>query len=172
MRILPKLGDLDLRPYLFVSRDQKASPFLVSAAGALSDVAQQLMNGKLVVAGMEATIRRLTIQEAQTVFDLVKTAVLAEADMTSMPVGVYGLRLLARVQTNLQMQILDILEGLDPGKIGAWVVTGWADVFTVPTAQQRHRRMIEEWGQQTSNPALETAAKSAQKPLKHGRRAS
>lgn len=169
MRIAPKLGELDLRPYLFVSRDQKASTFMVSAAGALPDLALQLMGGKMAVASLEASVRKLTRAEAQTVFDLVRTDMLSESDMTTTPKGAFGLRLLARVYPVLQAQLLDTLEGLDAGKIGAWVVTGWSDVFTEPVAKKRHKNMIEAWGEQTSNSTLAAAAKTAQKVTKPGR---
>ena len=164
LRMQPLLGSVDLRPYLFISRDQKVNTFLVSGAGALGDLAKQLMGAKMYVAGLEATVRGLSRKEGQNLFDLVRTAFLAQSTMATMPDGVFGLRLLARVYPTVQLQLLEILEGLDAAKIGPWATTGWTEAFSEDVPRQRYKRLLESWGAQTANSTLATAAMAASKP--------
>lgn len=160
-RIKPSLVGVDLRAYLFISKDRKDYFGQVSALGHLSEVVDKLFGSKFTVKGYKAELQQLAESEAKKVFDATRSRIMSTGSFTSKPEGIDGLIVLVDAKPNLQGSLLDFLEALPKDKIGAWVVSGWQGVIKESELQNRFDTLLGDWGDRKNNQILNTAAKAA-----------
>lgn len=165
-RVQPLLSGVDLRPYLFVTKDKKDYFGPVSVLGHLASVVEKLFGGKMMVQGYEAELKLLAQPEADKVFEAVRTKIMGTGAFETMPAGVDGLIVLAKAQPGLQSKLLDFLEALPSGKCGPWAVRGWQGVIKDAECVGRLTTLLTEWSKLTNNPALKTAAELTLKDTK------
>jgi predicted KAP-like P-loop ATPase len=158
IKIKPDFSDIDLRPYLFVTKDRKDYFGATTVLGHLATVAEQLMEAKILVQSREEDLRRLTEMEASQVFDMVRTQILSTGTFETQPNGVDGLVVLVRAQPALQTNLIDFLEGLPNEQLGAWAVQGWEKVIVDSAQVERFKNLLAAWSQVKNNPMLKTAA--------------
>lgn len=159
-KLQPSIGDIDLRPYLFVTKDRKDYLAAASALGSLAAVVEKLMGRRMAVSGMDAELRAIAKPEASLVFDYVRRRILGASDFARQPAGIDGVTILVRTQPHLQSALLDML-GLFPDNSGPWVVAGWAEVLTEDASKLRFRNILERWSKVEDNPALQAVAVTA-----------
>lgn len=165
-RLSPKLSGLDLRPYLFVTKDKKDYFGPVSVLGHLASVVEKLFGGKMTVQGYEAELKQLVQAEAEKVFEAVRSKIMGTGTLDTKPTGVDGLLVLVKAQPALQGRLMDFLEALPSGKCGPWVVSGWQQVVKDTDASARLTKLLGDWGKVTNNASLKAAAELALKDLK------
>lgn len=158
VRIEPGLSSIDLRPYLFVTKDRRDFFGATTALGHLDSVAEQLLGPKLVVQGMEEDLKRLTSLEASQIFEIVRGRIVSGGSFENQPSGVDGLATLVRAQPTLQQDLINFLESLPREHLGVWVVQGWQKVIVDPTETKRLSGLLEEWSAAKDNIPLKTAA--------------
>jgi len=158
-RIDPPLGELDLRPYLFVTRDRRIYFSGSGAESRLDAWIDRLMGGSMAVAGLEGELRGLPETDLDLLFEAVRDRVLETEDKMVAPAGIAGLSVLAKVHPPCQRRLVEMLEDLPLDGLGPWVVRGWSDVITDGGAQARLRVLIDRWAQQEQSPSLSTVAK-------------
>ncbi|MBN8779605.1 MULTISPECIES: Qat anti-phage system ATPase QatA [unclassified Thiobacillus] len=168
-RLSPKLSGLDLRPYLFVTKDKKDYFGPVSVLGHLAGVVEKLFGGKMTVQGYEAELKQLVQPEAEKVFEAVRSKIMSTGTFDTRPAGVDGLTVLVKAQPGLQSRLMDFLEALPNGKCGPWAVSGWQGVIKDTECAARLTKLLGDWSKVTSNPGLKTSAEAALKDLKGGR---
>lgn len=157
-KLEPKLAEHDLRPYLFISRDQKAVFSTSSSLGLMEEWVDKLCGSKLGAQAAAAEIASIPPGEAERVFNAVTTRVRAAKDYKSRPDGFYGIAELCKVHKNLQIPTVALLENLPIDKLGAWVVSGWKEVFSENSAKDRLNVLVKKWATQEENKGLKTAA--------------
>lgn len=162
-RLVPTLSGIDLRPYLFVTKDKKDYFGPVSVLGHLAGVVEKLFGGKMTVQGLEGEIKQLVQPEADKVFEAVRTKIMSTGTFDTKPAGVDGLVVLVKSQPSLQTQLIDFLEALPHGKCGPWAVSGWQGVIKEADCCARLTKLLEEWSKITGNPGLKTAAEGVLK---------
>jgi hypothetical protein len=155
-RVQPPLGDVDLRPYLFVAKDRKDF-FGVSALGHLSSVVERLFGSKLAVQGADTDLKSLKPSEAGTVFNAVCERILASGAFGTEPEGIAGLVAMVKAHPTLQMQIVDFLERLPSDQVGAWIVKGWTGVIVETAAASRFEDFLGRLSVATRNPMVRAA---------------
>ena len=165
-RVQPSLSGIDLRPYLFVTKDKKDYFGPVSVLGHLASVVEKLFGGKMTVQGYEAELKQLVQPEADKVFEAVRTKIMGTGVFDTMPAGVDGLIILVKAQQGLQGKLLDFLEALPTSKCGPWAVRGWQGVVKDVEYVGRLTALLTEWSKVTNNLALKTAAELALKDTK------
>ncbi|MFG9340486.1 Qat anti-phage system ATPase QatA [Pseudomonas aeruginosa] len=168
-RLSPKLSGLDLRPYLFVTKDKKDYFGPVSVLGHLAGVVEKLFGGKMTVQGYEAELKQLVQPEAEKVFEAVRSKIMGTGAFDTRPAGVDGLAVLVRAQPGLQSRLMDFLEALPSGKCGPWVVSGWQGVIKDTECATRLTKLLGDWSKVTGNPGLKASAEAALKDMKGGR---
>ncbi|KRG85361.1 NTPase KAP [Stenotrophomonas sp. CW117] len=168
-RLSPKLSGLDLRPYLFVTKDKKDYFGPVSVLGHLAAVVEKLFGGKMTVQGYEAELKQLVQPEAEKVFEAVRSKIMSTGTFDSRPAGVDGLAVLVKAQPGLQSRLMDFLEALPSGKCGPWVVSGWQGVIKDTECATRLTKLLGDWSKVTGNPGLKASAEAALKDMKGGR---
>jgi predicted KAP-like P-loop ATPase len=167
--LTPSLTGLDLRPYLFVTKDKKDYFGPVSVLGHLSAVVDKLFGGKMVVQGLEAELKQLAQPEADKVFEAVRSRIVSAGDFSTKPEGIDGLIVLVKAQPNLQGPLLDFLESLPKNKCGPWVVGGWQSVIKGSESNARLTTLLGTWSKVTNNPFLKAAAEKTLNQPKGGR---
>lgn len=161
-KVGPTLTNVDLRPYLFVTKDRKDYFGAVSALGHLLAVVEKLLGPKLSVQAQEADLKRLASPEAAQIFEAIRQRILGAGAFDREPAGMAGLMVLVRAQPNLQNSLVDLLGNLPSEKCGAWIVSGWQNVITEAAASARLTKLIEDWAT-SKNTVLKTAASGALK---------
>ncbi len=149
-QVQPAVGDLDLRPYLFVAKDRKDYFGAATVLGHLANVAEKLLGPKIAVQGMEPTLRKLAFSEAAQIFEVVRGRIVGGDSFEKEPPGAPGLAVLVRAHPDLQATLVDFLENLPAQRLGPWVCNGWDGVIKDATAGQRVHRLLGKWGKEGS----------------------
>ena len=154
----PKLSGLDLRPYLFVTKDKKDYFGQVSVLGHLAGVVEKLFGGKMTVQSYEAELKQLVQPEAEKVFEAVRSKIMSTGTFDTRPLGTDGLAVLVKAQPGLQSRLMDFLEAMPNGKCGPWAVSGWQGVIKDSECAARLTQLLGVWSKVTNNPGLKTSA--------------
>ena len=168
-RLSPSLGNVDLRPYLFVSRDRKDFFGASTALGQVAIIAERLFGPKLAVQALEDDLKKLAPPEAAQVFEIIRSRIIGSDSFDKEPPGVAGLAVLVKVQPVLQSNLLDFLENLPRTRVGPWACAGWESVIKDADAIKRFDLLLESWGQ-GENRFLKAAAAGVLKTRKQGGR--
>jgi len=167
-RLSPGLGGVDLRPYLFVTKDRKDYFGAASVLGRLTAVVEKLLGSKLAVQAFESELRQLAPAEAGQVFEELRSRIVGGDAFEKTPPGVDGVAVLVRAHPTLQANLLDLLEALPGDRCGAWVVSGWEGVIKDSGAIERLEKLLGKWSESNS-PVLKASAAAALRTRKGGR---
>ena len=148
----PPLATVDLRPYLFVTKDRKDYFGAASVLGRLAAVVEKLLGSKLAVQAFESELKQLVPAEAAQVFEELRGRIMGGDAFDTAPAGVDGVGVLVRAHPTLQPNLLDMLEGLPADRCGPWPAQGWTGVIKEPDAIARFDKLLETWS--TSKSAM------------------
>jgi len=160
LRIDPALGSEDLRPYVFVARDKR---LLTGAAelGGLEGLIARLCGPQLKLRGAEPEVKALPSGDADMVFNALRERVVSSGNFTNQPPGIDGLGIVAKHHPRFQSEVIALLDGLDPNRLGFWVVRGWNETLTDKNARKQFVAVMEKWANQNDNDVLKRAAGAA-----------
>ncbi|MEO0484986.1 MAG: Qat anti-phage system ATPase QatA [Pseudomonadota bacterium] len=167
-KLSPKIGEEDLRPYLFVAKDRKDYFGAASVLGRLSAVVEKLMGSKLAVQAQEGELRQLAPAEAGQIFEELRGRIIGGDSFDTEPAGMAGMTVLVRTHDLLQANLLDMLESLPADRCGAWVASGWTGVIKGSDFVARLDGLLAGWAE-TGSPTLKAAASAATRTSKRGR---
>lgn len=148
-QIEPALAGEDLRPYLFITRDKKTILGASVAGEHLDSLIERLSGKGMAVALSEESVKKLTPDEAATVFKQLSMNIMETGDFLKQPAGYIGLELVVQNHPALQTEFVQFLESLPIEKLGVWIANVRADEFT-GQARERFRALRERWGQEGS----------------------
>lgn len=100
--------------------------------------------------------------EAQLVFNQLKTKVKKIPDTSIQPNGIDGIRILVEYHKELENSLLSFIESFQTDTVGAWICAGWENCITTVNGKKRLRKYIEELrttGAKLTKKAAETALK-------------
>ncbi len=166
-QIEPSIGALDLRPYLFVTKDRKDYFGATTILGKLTGIAEKLLGSKFAVQGLEIELRQLAVPEASQVLDLVRGRIVGGDTFETEPAGAAGIAVLVKAQPALQGNLLDFLEGLPRNRLGPWACSGWEGVIKDADHNRRYDQLLELWKKDGSQ-FLKTAADATLRTRKQG----
>lgn len=155
----PLLADVDLRPYVFVTRDKRSSLGGLAAASHLEGLVDKLMGPSLMVRGAAGEVGKLTGPEPEEVFEAIRGRILQEDAFDTKPKGVDGLVRLVETHPALQRRLLDFVRELPLGKVKAWAASSWGVCFTDAGVATEFQTVLRGWAEQGDNTVLQTAAK-------------
>jgi hypothetical protein len=168
-RVQPPVAEIDLRPYLFVTKDKKDYFGPASVLGHLATVAEKLFGPKLSVQALEAELKQLAQPEAEKLFEAVRTKIMSGDTFDTQPAGIEGMVVLVKAQPSLQGSLIDFLHALPSSRCGPWVLGGWQSALKDADALARMGRLLDGWSKVTDNQMLKVAAEAAIKTPKGGR---
>lgn len=158
--VAPSLSGIDLRPYLFISKDRKDYFGSLSVLGHLGLVVDKLLGPKMSVQAQAADLMKLAPGEAGKVFDALKGRILGQS-LDVEPSGVPGLVALVKSHPALQSNLLEFLESLPQESCGVWCVSGWEVAISDSGASARLNALLGRWASMPKNPVLKAAASAA-----------
>lgn len=153
-----KIGDVDLRPYLFIAKDRKNYFGASSVLGHLATVVEQLLGGKFAVQGLERDLKRLAPPEAAQVFEALRGRIIGSDSFDAEPPGAVGLGVLVKAHPVLQENLIDFLEALPRDRLGPWACSGWEGVIKDADLADRFDRLLQRW-EKDGGSMLRVAAK-------------
>ena len=168
-RVQPPVADIDLRPYLFATKDKKDYFGPASVLGHLAAVAEKLFGPKLSVQALESDLKQLAQPEAEKLFEAVRTKIMSGDTFDTQPAGIEGIVVLVKAQPSLQGSLIDFLHALPSSRCGPWVLGGWQSALKDADVLARMGRLLEGWAKVTDNQMLKIAAEAAIKTPKGGR---
>jgi hypothetical protein len=155
----PALTDVDLRPYVFVTRDKRGAIGGFAGSAHLESVVERLMGGKLVARGAVAEVAKLSAQELDEVFGAVSDQVLQADNLKTEPKGIQGLLVLAERSPEMERRLLDFAKALDISKVGVWPVTMISTLKDSALVTEA-KAILGAWGEQDGNTTLKSGAKA------------
>jgi len=157
----PQLSGVDLRPYMFVTRDKRS--YFGGAAGTshLDSIVDALLGKELAVKSVESQLTKLTPLEAEQVFEAVQNRITQADDFSARPVGLIAM---AKSIPTLQRRLFNFLRDIPPSKVPGWVMTGFDNVFTDQSVKDDFAATIEKWVEGGQSRQLLAAAKMAKIP--------
>ena len=162
LKIDPELGQTDLRPYLFVSRER-----LVDFVGGdslpteLNELAEVLATGNTVQAATAAArLDGLTREQANLIADVLFDRVRELGDLSQQPAEFKTFPSLSNKRPELQMRFVRFLETMPAAQLGPWAATRLIAVARDAAARPFADALLQQW-QQGDNQVLAAAAKSA-----------
>jgi predicted KAP-like P-loop ATPase len=160
LTIPPSLGETDLRPYIFVTRDKRALAGPASIGG-IDGLVEKLTGSGLALRMIEPEVRALQAQDAEAAFKALSEQVLQATDLKSPPEGFDGLGILAKHHPRFQSQLIALVSALDVRSLGIWIVRGWNEILTDGAAMGQFQTVLNEWAAQDENATLKRAAVQA-----------
>jgi predicted KAP-like P-loop ATPase len=156
-RISPTLDKVDLRPYLFITRDKKNRYGPTLQLGHLQDLAENLLGSDMTVAGLKAEIQNLGTPEAEKLFQYLSTTVINSGNLQDQPPGFSGLKAIIKTHTFLQDRYCSLLEGLEVKQLGTWIAQPIEHLSDDPS-KSKYIQILTTWSEQTENTALALTA--------------
>jgi len=161
-QIEPKLGNVDLRGYLFVSRER--TPGFIGAAEFLdlpSDTLRRFLTGTdIEIAALHPELKSLPHDKAEALLDAGLTELRTRADLKERPAVLNGLGALVSVHADLQRRLLEAIADYPADRIGAWLPFYLRGTFT-DASNQRALQQLEQRLRDDGDNALKEALAAA-----------
>lgn len=159
----PPVTGIDLRPYVFVTRDKRSSLGGLAAASHLEGLVEKLMGPTMMVRGAAGEIAKLTGPEPEEVFEAIRGRILQDDNFTAKPKGADGLVRLVEAHPALQRRLLEFIRELPVTKVGSWAASSWGACFTDTGIAAEYQTTLRTWAEQTENLILQKAAQGISK---------
>lgn len=153
----PMLTDIDLRPYVFVTKDKR---MLFAGGGGVSrleQIANSLMGGPIQAKAAAKETSDLTAPAVEEVFDDVRMRILQEESFTKQPPGIQGLVELTKIRPELERRLLDFAKELPVSKLGAWPPAAFDGAFKDSGVATDYQGLLTSWSEQTESQPLKAA---------------
>ncbi len=159
----PPLKDVDLRPYVFVTRDKRTYLGGLAAASHLENLVDRLMGQVLSVRQALPEIRKLAGAEPEQVFEALCARITQGDQFDTEPPGVQGLIALVTEHSGLQGRLLTFARSLPEDKLGTWAASSWGACFTGQLVRE-FESVLDGWASSpTARPVLRSAAGAVRK---------
>lgn len=121
----PSITDKDLRPYYYACKEKIDYFSGISDENDLSEIVDLLFSDEMIIAGEINTLKSLTNQKAEMIFDVVAQKIIETGKFDTKPKGVDGLFILVQNKTDLREKLVNFVDTIPADKVGVWVTTGW-----------------------------------------------
>jgi predicted KAP-like P-loop ATPase len=160
LRMEPALGELDLRPYIFVARDKRMLGGAVEVGG-LDELIDKLLGSGMALRMIEPEVKSLPVGDAATVFGALRERVLQAGSFAGKPPGFDGMGIISKHHPALQSELVAMVSTLDMRTLGVWIVPGWNEILTEQAAKDQLRAILTAWASQNDNGLLKRTAARA-----------
>jgi len=167
LTIQPPVGNIDLRPYVFVARDKRLLTVAGGSSG-LEVLITKLCGSQLEIRAAEPEVKALTPGDADSIFAALRERVLGASSFTNPPQGIDGLSIVAKHHASLQGEVVKLLGSLDPKGLGLWILKGWNESITEAKVKRELHDVIQGWANQEDNKILKQGASAALATLRKG----
>ena len=172
-RIVPNLGDVSLKPYLFVVKDRKN--FLTASAPlspAQAAILAKLLAGPAVAASVVKELQTMPPTDIDPILMTLRSQALSSTSFDSKPPALSGIEIMVKGVPALQGRLMDVLESLPAARLGYWAATGYAQLVKDSPFKERLETLRTRW-RTTGGPLLQKALdSSARLPSRQNRKQS
>ncbi|GJD72696.1 KAP family NTPase [Methylobacterium sp. J-043] len=158
------LSTVDLRPYVFATRDRKSAFGRASSNALLDRILSSVGSGALGATQVDGDIRALDETGANLLFNTLKDQILAVDQLSASPPHFAGLCALVRHHPRFQGRLLDFLGELPADELGSWAAAGWSPQAFQDGPKTRARDMLRSWSTRGSR-QLQITAKATLRSL-------
>lgn len=156
-KISPKLAEVDLRPYVFISRDRRATLGAAHLTGQVEALIEKLSGSMLQVGSVSGdTLKDLLPVDAERLFAGLIGKI--SADATERPAAADGVVKLVQNRPELQDALMHWLRQVPVKTAEAWITNNWDQAFD-EIHKGLLKELLEQWGTQTENTTLAKMAK-------------
>lgn len=163
VQVNPKLKDVDLRPYLFVTRDKKTRFGVITQSETIQELVNKLLGSDMSVAGEKENIEALDPSDAETVYEHLKESIIHSGNLQKQPNGVTGIKSVIKIHPFLQKKYCSLLDTLDINNLGSWVITP-IENFTDENGKKQYIQLLDKWHNQKENKILSQFANTTLNP--------
>ena len=152
------IGEIDLRPYIFVSRES-ATDFTTGAdiEAALAALAMQLMEADpFAAAALAPRVDALNAEERRKVTQTIVDAAMTSGRIDQRPNELRNLHLITGTVPDAQSIVLARFEALPIGSIRPWMPAFLLRLIKAANHQEAVRRLFDEW-RKTTDPQVTAA---------------
>ncbi|MBS1902858.1 MAG: hypothetical protein JSS75_04070 [Bacteroidetes bacterium] len=157
----PSLAGVDLRPYIFVSREKVIGAGAIDGASErLSEIAAHLRSSSIILRnGATKLLQTVTDVEVTKLFAMFESELRSVQDLRKMPGAVHGLIAITKVNPAKSDAVLLLLESLPTRNLGPWVAAELSGGLTSGSSE-KVRKLLTAWAERAENPELKSAAKA------------
>ncbi|TXT40490.1 MAG: NTPase KAP [Comamonadaceae bacterium] len=155
--IAPALGCLDLRPYVFATRDKRGYLGGFGAASHLESLVDKLLGPKASVMTLTPEVSKLAGPDAEQTFELLRARTLLSESFLREPPGVQGLMLLVTHHASLQRRLVSLLKELPTPKLGVWAASYFGSLIKDESVKPEFDQVLDSWQGQSENTLLKSA---------------
>ena len=156
----PMLGDIDLRPYFFASKEREDFFFEQIKSEQLRELVSKLMSTSMVIANTTEEIKNLSKDEAKLVFDQVVIKIKKAGNISKQPSGIDGVRSLAKHHQDLEPPLISLIESFDTKSVGVWICSGWNESILTDSGKKQFNAYLYKLEQECGNPLTKRGAES------------
>lgn len=159
MLIEPALGSLDLRPYVFISKEKAIGLETNEELPAhLLKLLEQLNSGAEIALNNAAKVLpQLPLSEAAKLFEILEAESRTVADLKQLPKSVKGLLRIIIAHPDLEERLVNIIASYPPKSLGVWAGSQ-LDGLKSSGGQQKYSQLLDEWSKQEDNSQLRAFA--------------
>lgn len=158
----PYIGNVDLRPYYFASKEKEDYFFKQVKSEKLRSIIDGLMGPSMYIASIIDEIKVLTNEESKYVFDIISQKILGQGNISKKPKGIDGIIELVKLHKELQSNLVSLLESFNMSEVGVWICTGWDKciVEQEPKDQlKNYYKLLSESGNKLVKTTLKTMSR-------------
>ena len=158
------LSAIDLRPYVFATRDRKGVIGRGATNGMIDRILATVGSGALGVTQVDAEIKGLDEPNANLLFNTLRDQILAVDQLMAAPPHFAGLCALVRHHPRFQGRMVEFLASLAPDELGGWAAAGWDAPNFQEVQKARARELLQNW-QVKGSRQLQITSKATLKSL-------
>lgn len=161
-KLEPPLKDVDLKPYVFISRERAISfKVMDDLPHALIPVFEALSSGsRMTIAKLENEVKALDPSQANLLFNRLKSLAIKETEWKQMPKIMEGVLSLVQHHEKLEPLLIELIGAVAPKDLGVWTPTKidfiksaegkeaqstlYAHIQSDPNADGTLKRLIQE----------------------------
>lgn len=158
VRVEPALGSIDIRPYVYISKDKSLDlSFETELGGELGQIAAELLSSSVTIQNSsEKKLANLAGSDVKRLFEFLVTRS-GSADWRSSVKHVIAFMKVAKSDVTLQAKVLDIFDKRSSAEMGAWVTPYLDSCILDATQVKRKEELYKKWS--ADNNMLGRAAK-------------
>ncbi|MFZ6047393.1 Qat anti-phage system ATPase QatA [Pseudomonas sp. CR3202] len=156
----PRLGELDLRPYVFITRDKRSALGAYNTDSHLEGLVEKLMGPRALMKGGGITeqVGALSVSDSQEVFEMLRARIFQADSFEDEPSGVQGMIHLVLQHQFLQRRLLDLIRTFEVSKLGAWAASCWDECIKDDAHAKELTTILKEWSVSPDNQTLASTA--------------
>lgn len=161
MQIDPPLGTVDLRPYVFISKEKAIGLQLNDELSPrLTQILDQLNSGSdIALTSVSKPLSELNDSEALTIYEILAAESRSSQDLKHLPNSVKGIFKLIEVFNDLEIRAVNLMASFPADSLGAWASSNFGGLKT-QAAKLEFGKLLTNWSTQEGNNVLRSMAKT------------